>query len=177
MLASAITGLIFWRTCQQIAHITIRRRNLLSALRQSLPGCGIPGHLLAPCRDVNYFQVAESNVALSQVISVAPRLRLHHQEVFGLLPGCGIPGHQWLLSTFAVNYFQVAESKIVVSQVIAVSVCLVEPFMSESGLLPGCAVPSHRWSPVELRRRINQLWFSSYFQVALSQVICVVSYR
>ncbi len=68
-----------------------------------------------------------------------------------------------------VSYFQVAES-----QVIAVSMWLIESFRLEIGLLPGCGIPGHQGPPGGLQRS-NQLRFPSYFQVALSQVMCVVS--
>ena len=90
-----------------------------------------------------------------------------------LLPGRGIPGHGWLLALLLVGYFQVAESKIVVSQVIAVSMRLLTSFRLGIGLLPGRGIPGHRWSPGGVRR-ISQSGFSSYFQVALSQVMCVL---
>ena len=72
-----------------------------------------------------------------------------------------------------MSYFQVAESKIVVSQVIAVSMWLQASFGLGIELLPGCGIPGHWWSPGGLQR-ISQLRVSSYFQVALSQVMCVL---
>ena len=72
-----------------------------------------------------------------------------------------------------MSYFQVAESKIVVSQVIAVSMRLLTSFWLGIELLPGCGIPGHGWSPGGVRQ-ISQSRFSSYFQVALSQVMCVL---
>jgi hypothetical protein len=115
-----------------------------------LPGCAVPRHnwcLLSHTSPDGYFQVAESKITVSQVISV-------------------LLASPYGLAVSKTGYFQVAESQVICALQVSSLVSVVQ----DLELLPGGGIPGHQCAPC-ISIGGHRLGETGYFQVALSHVI------